>query len=157
MTELELYSDKLISALTDTNPLMQLRRIRNNAVMATALAEAHSILTEADKFATKLATTNFVITSATESAVQERLLSYMCLQKLAELYKHTYAYKNGFLTETCTCAHPLDSIAKTKLNNLSRYLHEQIVPLMRAFKTADTRLVRQHIMRKMITALNQVK
>ncbi len=156
MTELELYSNKLIEALSDSNPLLLLRRVRNNASMAVALAEAHSILTEADKFATNIYVTNKIITSAFESKTQERLLSYMCLKKLSELYTKTYAYKHGFINETCDCVVKFDGLASKKLINLSKYLKTNVKPLICAIRINESRIVKQHIMRQMLAALDRV-
>src|SRR5574344_535650 len=98
MTEIELYGTKLIEAMQDRNPVLMLLRIRNNASSTIALACANSFLSEAAILHTKITTVKPIITSATESKRVERVLSYMCLHKLAELYKHTHAYRTGILT-----------------------------------------------------------
>lgn len=156
MTEIELYGSKLIEAMQDDNPVMMLRRLRNNASAAVALAVANSYLTEAEKFNTNLSVSNHVITTAVESKKIERSLSYMCLRKLEELYKHTYAYKTGRLDEQCKVVEHLDKLSGQKLISLSKYITEHVEPLMRALLRANKRYNKQHIMREMLEVLNKV-
>ena len=156
MTEIELYGNKLVEAMQDDNPVMMLRRLRNNASAAVALAVANSYLTEAAKFNTDLSVSNHVITTAVESKKIERGLSYMCLCKLEELYKHTYAYKTGRLDEQCKVVEPLDKISVQKLTALSKYITEHVEPLMRALLRSTKRYNRQHIMREMLEVLSKV-
>lgn len=156
MTEIELYGTKLIEAMQDANPVMMLRRIRNNASAAVALAIANSYLTEAEKLNTDLSVSNHVITTAVESKKIERSLSFMCLRKLEELYKYTYAYKTGHLDEQCKVTEPLDKISSQKLTSLSKYITENVEPLMRALLRTNKRYNKQHIMREMLQVLNKV-
>lgn len=157
MTEIELYGVKLIEAMQDKNPVLMLRRIRNNACAATALACANSFLSEASKLHTKISVTKPILTSATESKRVERVLSYLCLEKLAELYKHTYVYRNGQLTENCKVVGTLDKTSINKLLSLSKFVKEQIEPLMCAYMRASTRCNKQHILREMLTILDKVQ
>lgn len=156
MTEIELYGNKLVEAMQDANPVMMLRRIRNNASAAVALAVANSYLTEAEKFNTDLSVSNHVITTAVESKRIERSLSYMCLCKLEELFKQTYAYKTGRLDEQCRVVETLDKLSIQKLNALSKYITEHVEPLMKALLRANKRYNKQHIMREMLQVLNKV-
>lgn len=157
MTEIELYGNKLIEAMQDKNPVLMLRRIRNNACAATAVALANSFLTEAAKLNTHLSVTKPIITSATESRRIERVLSYLCLQKLSELYKHTYSYKHGQLNETCVVIGKLDETSSRKLLSLSNFIKEHVEPLLCAYMRASTRCNKQHILREMLTVLDKVQ
>ena len=80
----------------------------------------------------------------------------MCLCKLEELYKHTYAYKTGRLDEQCKVVEPLDKISVQKLTALSKYITEHVEPLMRALLRSTKRYNRQHIMREMLEVLSKV-
>ena len=157
MTEIELYGTKLIEAMQDRNPVLMLRRIRNNASSAVALACANSLLSEAAILHTKITTVKPIITSATESKRVERVLSYMCLQKLAELYKHTHVYRTGILTEACTVTGTLDKLSIAKLMSLSKFVKESVEPLLCAYLRADKRANKQHILREMLTILDKVQ
>lgn len=156
MTELELYGQKLLEAMQDNNPVMMLRRIRNNASAAIALAIANKYLTEAECLNTSLSISNRVITTATESSKIERSLSFMCLKKLAELYKHTYAYKTGKLDEHCKTVERLDRLSCQKLQVLSKFISEHMTPLMEALLRSSRRMNKQHIMREMLKELSRV-
>jgi len=156
MTELELYGQKLLEAMQDKNPVMMLRRIRNNASAAIALAIANAYLTEAERFNTNLSVSNHVITTAVESSKIERSLSFMCLKKLAEMYKHTYAYRSGKLDEHCKTIEHLDKLSCQKLQVLSKFISEHITPLMEALLRAGRRMNKQHIMREMLKELSKV-
>lgn len=156
MTELELYGQKLLEAMQDKNPVMMLRRIRNNASAAIALAVANAYLTEAERFNTSLSVSNRVITTATESSKIERSLSFMCLKKLAEMYKHTYAYKSGKLDEHCKTVEQLDKLSCQKLQVLSKFMSEHVTPLMEALLRSSRRMNKQHIMREMLKELSKV-
>lgn len=157
MTEIELYGTKLIEAMQDKNPVLMLRRIKNNASSAIALACANSFLSEAAILYTKIATIKPIITSATESKRVERVLSYMCLQKLAELYKHTHVYRTGMLTETCVVKGTLDKTSITKLLSLSKFVKERVEPLLCAYLRTNKRVNKQHILREMLTILDKVQ
>lgn len=156
MTELELYGQKLLEALQDKNPVMMLRRVRNNASAAIALAVANKYLTEAERFNTSLSVSNRVITTATESSKIERSLSFMCLKKLAEMFKHTYAFRTGKLDEHCKTTQYLDKLSCQKLQVLSEFVTEHIVPLMEALLRSSRRMNKQHIMREMLKELSKV-
>lgn len=156
MTELELYGQKLLEAMQDKNPVMMLRRIRNNASAAIALAVANAYLTEAERFNTSLSVSNRVITTAVESSKIERSLSFMCLKKLAEMYKHTYAYKSGKLDEHCKTVEHLDKLSCQKLQVLSKFMSEHVTPLMEALLRSSRRMNKQHIMREMLKELSKV-
>lgn len=156
MTELELYGQKLLEAMQDKNPVMMLRRIRNNASAAIALAFANDYLTEAERFNTSLSVSDKVITTAVESSKIERSLSFMCLKKLAELYKHTYAYRSGKLDEHCKSIEHLDKLSCQKLQVLSSFMLEHVVPLMEALLRSSRRMNRQHVMREMFKELSKV-
>lgn len=157
MTELEQYCTKLYNALTESNPLLMLRKTRNAALFGVTAAEANSILTEAAKYNTKLAVTNAVITSAVESNTQARILSYMCLKQLSALYRHTYAFRQGLINERCEVIEALDKSAQTKLTKLSKFLKENVAPLVHALNITESIMVKQHIMRKIINALDKVQ
>lgn len=156
MTELELYGQKLLEALQDKNPVMMLRRVRNNASAAMALAVANKYLTEAERFNTSLSVSNRVITTATESSKIERSLSFMCLKKLAEMFKHTYAFRTGKLDEHCKTTQYLDKLSCQKLQVLSEFVTEHVVPLMEALLRSGRRMNKQHIMREMLKELSKV-
>lgn len=157
MTEIELYGTKLIEAMQDKNPILMLRRIMYNANAAMAVACGNSFLSEAAKLYTKISTQKPIITSATESKRIERVLSYMCLQRLAELYKHTQAYRSGNLTEACNLVGAMDKTTVTKLSSLSKFVKESIEPLMCAYLRADKHANKQHILREMLIILDKVK
>lgn len=156
MTELELYGQKLLEAMQDKNSVMMLRRIRNNASAAIALAFANDYLTEAERFNTNLSVSDKVITTAVESSKIERSLSFMCLKKLAELYKHTYAYRTGKLDEYCKTTEHLDKLSCQKLQVLSNFMLDHIVPLMEALLRSSRRMNKQHVMREMLRELSKV-
>lgn len=156
MTELELYGQKLLEAMQDKNPVMMLRRIRNNASAAIALACANDYLSEAERFNTSLSVSNCVITTAVESNKIERSLSFMCLKKLAEMFKHAHAYKVGKLDEHCKTTEHLDKISCQKLQILSSFVSEHIVPLIEALLRSNRRMNKQHIMREMLKELSKV-
>lgn len=156
MTELEQYCKRLYNAMMETNPLLMLRKIKNTALLAATTAEANSILTEADKFNTNIIVTNKIVTSADESITQARILSYMCLQKLSEIHKCTYAYKHGLLNEHCDIVSKLDKQSIHKLHNLSVYLKENVAPFIHALTITNSNIVKQHVMRKIIMALDKV-
>lgn len=156
MTELELYGQKLLEAMQDKNPVMMLRRIRNNASAAIALAVANAYLTEAERFNTSLSVSNRVITTAVESSKIERSLSFMCLKKLAEMYKHTNAYKSGKLDEHCKTVEHLDKLSCQRLQVLSKFVSERVTPLMEALLRSSRRMNKQHVMREMLKELNKV-
>lgn len=156
MTELELYGQKLLEAMQDKNPVMMLRRIRNNASAAIALAFANDYLTEAERFNTSLSVSNRVITTAVESSKIERSLSFMCLKKLAEMFKRTYAYRSGKLDEHCKTTEQLDKLSIQKLQILSKYMTEHIAPLMEALLRSSRRMNKQHVMREMLRELSKV-
>lgn len=157
MIELEQYSTKLYNAILETNPLQMLSRLRNIALFGTAIAEANSILTEADKYNTKLAVNNIVLTSANESTIQARILSYMCLKQLSELHRHTYAFRHGLINEQCEAIGNFDATAKTKLSKLSKFLKENVAPLIHALIVTESVMVKQHVMRKIINVLDKVQ
>lgn len=156
MTELELYGQKLLEAMQDKNSVMMLCRIRNNASAAIALAFANDYLTEAERFNTNLSVSDKVITTAVESSKIERSLSFMCLKKLAELYKHTYAYRTGKLDEHCKTTEHLDKLSCQKLQVLSNFMLDHIVPLMEALLRSSRRMNKQHVMREMLRELSKV-
>lgn len=157
MFELEQYSTKLYNAILETNPLQMLFQLRNIALFGATTAEANSILTEADKYNTNLVVNNTILTSATESTVQARILSYMCLKQLAELYSHTYAFRHGLINEHCEIIGKFNTIAKTKLLKLSKFLKENVAPLIHALSITESIIVKQHIMRKIIKTLDKVQ
>lgn len=157
MIELEQYSTKLYNAMLETNPLQMLFQIRNIALFGTTTAEANSILTEADKYNTKLAVNNTVLTSANESIVQARLLSYVCLKQLSELHRHTYAFRHGLINEQCETIGNLDTTAKIKLSKLSKFLKENVAPLIHALHVTESIIVKQHVMRKIINIMDKVQ
>lgn len=156
MTELATYCDKLIEAIQDKNPLLLLRRITINASTAVALAEAHSISKDIAVLQKNIDVNHPCITSATESQLMERVLSYLCLQKFAKLYENTYAYKNAMLTEHCTKTDKFDKIAAHRLLNLSNYLKKFALPLLQTFQLSEG-INSQYILRKLITVLDQVR
>lgn len=160
MTELELYQKKLIEALCDKEPIMLLRRIRNNATSAVALAEANSILTESDKLLTTLKMTDTVLTSASKSTKISRALSYICLKEFANIYKYTTAYTTGLIDESCKLTRNVlttDKDAIKRLRNLSEYLRQNVLPLLTIINESTTQVVKQHAMRQIIFALDKIK
>jgi len=160
MTELELYLGRLIEALEDKDPLMLLRRVRNNAVSAVALAEANSILTDTDRLLRDISVSNKVLTSASASDRINRALSYICLKELSSLYKHTSAFTEGLINEQCKYARKpvaADKAAIVKLHNLSEYLKRDVLPMLKNVNENNSLAAKQHAIRKVITALDKIK
>lgn len=160
MTELELYQKKLVEALCDNEPIMLLRRIRNNATAAIALAESNSILTESDKLLTSLKMSDAVLTSASKSATISRSLSYICLKEFASIYKYTTAYTSGLIDESCKLTRKVldtDKDAIRRLRNLSEYLKQNVLPLLTVINESAAQVVKQHAMRQIIFALDKIK
>lgn len=160
MTELELYLDKLVEALQDKDPLMLLRRVRNNAVSAVALAEANSVLTESDKLLRDISVNNSVLTSADASSRINRALSFICLKELSNLYKNTTAYANGLIDNHCRYSRTPtteDKQAIVKLHNLSEYLKQNVLPLLLNINEAKSLSSKQHMIRNVIMSLDKIK